>query len=175
MGPPVDTERPVLDSVVFREAMSLLAAPLTVVTTRDHDGRRWGFTASSVVSASLAPPLLTVGIAHGSSCFEAMVDAGEFVVNLLGEEQQEVAGRFATRGADRFAGMDCRDLSGTALPYLRDAHAVFRCTLADRFTVGDHDLFVGELTEVHMSGEARPLLWYRRGFHVPVPGPSMAD
>ncbi|MGW0507032.1 flavin reductase family protein [Micromonospora sp. NPDC003241] len=170
MGSPVGAVRPVLDSVAFRDAMSLLAAPLTVVTTRDREGRRWGFTASSVVSASLAPPLLIVGIGHESSCFTAMVDAAEFAVNLLGEEQQATARRFAARGADRFAGSDCRDLAGSTLPYLGDAHAVFRCTLADRLTVGDHDLLVGHLTEVHVSGQARPLLWYRRGFHVPVPG-----
>ncbi|MFJ6623652.1 flavin reductase family protein [Kitasatospora sp. NPDC091335] len=48
---------PVVDAQPYKDAMALFAAPVSVVTGRDATGRRWGFTASSVSSVSLDPPL----------------------------------------------------------------------------------------------------------------------
>jgi flavin reductase ActVB len=51
-----------------------------------------------------------------------------------------------------------------------DASAVYRCTRQDVVPVGDHDLFIGELTDVRLRTEAaHPLTWYRRAFHRPEP------
>lgn len=154
-----------LDPDTFKEAMSYLAAPLTVVTTRDHEGRWWGFTASSVMSVSLTPPLILVGIAHESSCLPVLAEAPYFVVNLLGEQHRQVAQRFATRDIDRFAEQDFREWPDNDLPVLADAHAAFRCRRVERILAGDHDLLLGEPVEVRTQAGARPLLWYRRAFH----------
>ncbi|MEQ4304214.1 flavin reductase family protein [Plantactinospora sp. B6F1] len=155
-----------LDPAAFKEAMSYLAAPVAVVTTRDHEGRWWGFTASSVMSVSLTPPLVLVGVAHESSCLDVLAEAPWFVVNLLGEQHQHVARRFATRGIDRFAEQDFLVCADTMVPLLADAHAAFRCRRVDRILAGDHDLLLGEPVEVRTQASAQPLLWYRREFHV---------
>jgi len=159
------TQTSAVDAAVFREAMSLLAAPLTVVTTRDANGRRWGFTASSVTSASLEPPLVVVGLSNTSSCRAAFAEATGFVVNLLGERQAGVARRFAEHGVDRFAEHPFEDWPGTRLPRLVDAHAALRCRVVDLVPVGDHHLLIGELTGLRTGTPAsRPLLWHRRDF-----------
>ncbi|MDO0914709.1 flavin reductase family protein [Streptomyces sp. DT2A-34] len=158
-----DVRRPV-DPAVFRDAMALLAAPLTIVTTLDAQGHRQGFTASSVTSASLEPPLLLVGLSNTSSCRPALTQSDGFVVNVLGEQHAEVAGRFAARDVDRFAEQDFGSWPGCGLPYLTDANAVLRCTTVDRVPVGDHLLLIGELTGVLTPGSAPPLLWYQRAF-----------
>lgn len=158
-----DVRRPV-ESAVFRDAMALLAAPLTIVTTLDARGRRQGFTASSVTSVSLEPPLLLVGLSNTSSCRPALTEADGFVVNVLGEQHTEVAGRFAARGVDRFAEHDFGTWPGCGLPYLAGANAVLRCTTVDRIPVGDHQLLIGELTGLLTPGSAAPLLWYGREF-----------
>jgi flavin reductase ActVB len=152
-----------VDSDTFRNAMSCLAAPLTVVTTCD-DGARWGFTASSVSAASLEPPLVLVGIAHTSSCLGAVARAPEFVINVLDQQHHQVAQKFATRDVDRFAGQNFDIWPGTDLPYLTDAHAALRCVVADRIPVGDHDLLIGKLVDTIVNDSARPLLWYGRAF-----------
>ncbi|GGU41919.1 flavin reductase family protein [Streptomyces violascens] len=158
-GPPV-----AVDGETFREAMSHLAAPLTVVTTRDGQGRRRGFTASSVTSVSLDPPLVLVGLSNGSSCREALLGAGEFIVNVLGEQHRGVATAFAEHGADRFQGLAFDTWPGTELPYLTGANAAFRCTRIRHVPVGDHHLVIGKLTGLVAEGTDKPLLWYRRGF-----------
>jgi flavin reductase ActVB len=154
-----------VDGATFREAMSLLAAPLTVVTTRDAGGRRRGFTASAVTSASLEPPLVLVGLSNNSSCRAALTEAPEFVINLLGEGHADVARRFAARDVDRFAEHAFEDWPGSWLPRLVGAHAALRCRLVDCVPVGDHHLLVGELTGLHSGPASRPLLWHRRDLH----------
>ncbi|MGW0854212.1 flavin reductase family protein [Streptomyces sp. NPDC002690] len=149
----------------FREAMSLLAAPLTIVTARDTVGRPWGFTASSVTSVSLDPPLVLVGMAHTSSCYPALSTAAEFTVNVLGSDHRTLARTFATSGADRFAGVRLEDWPDSQVPYLADVGVAFRCTAAQRIAVGDHTLLIGELTGLRGRGETTsPLLWHRRNF-----------
>lgn len=160
------TDRAGLDPAAFKEAMSYLAAPLAVVTTRDDEGRWWGFTASSVMSVSLTPPRVLVGIAHGSSCLAALAEAPCFVVNLLGEQHQQLARRFATSGIDRFADQDFVTCSESGVPVLADAHTALRCRRVERIVAGDHDLLLGEPVEVRTHAAAKPLIWYRRGFHV---------
>jgi flavin reductase ActVB len=165
---PVDAsvhDRSLADATTFRRAMSMLAAPVTIVTTRDDTGCPWGFTASAVTAVSLNPPLLLVGIAHDSSCHAAFRGTDELVVNVLGEHHRDVATRFATHGADRFAGGGFVDWPGTALPCLIDANACYRCRTWRILTVGDHDLVVAGLVELRVNAAGGPLMWYQRGFH----------
>ncbi|MDN0197957.1 flavin reductase family protein [Streptomyces sp. S.PNR 29] len=164
------------DAQAFKDAMALLAAPVSVVTGLDTAGRRWGFTASSVSSVSLDPPLVMVGIALTSSCHAAMAQAGEFVVNLLGEHHRSLAQRFATSGVDRFAQGGFGAWEGqAALPYLPDAKVLLRCRTVDVIRAGDHDLLLGTPQQIRIRDEAAPpLLWYQRQFHTPVPATATA-
>ncbi|MFI5528206.1 flavin reductase family protein [Kitasatospora sp. NPDC051853] len=154
---------PTVDAQTFRDAMALLAAPTTIVTTLDQDGRPWGFTASAVTSVSLDPPLLLVGVGRTSSCHRALVTAREFVVNVLGEQHQDMARRFARHGVDRFAGGGLTTLDG--LPCLPDARVVLRCRTTQVTPAGDHDLLLGTVAEARIGLPGRSLVWYQRAFH----------
>ncbi|GGL55437.1 MULTISPECIES: flavin reductase family protein [Planomonospora] len=156
-----------VDAQQFRDAMTLIAGPITIVTTIDREGRRWGFTASSVTSGSLSPPLVLVGLSRTSSCHEALVSSSEFVINVLGDQHRDLALKFAAHGVDRFADSDFAVWPGARLPYLPDAHASFRCVRWGTVPIGDHDLLVGALAEIRSGGPGKALLWYRRGFHTP--------
>lgn len=162
---------PAVDAQLFKDAMALLASPVCVVTGLDGTRGRWGFTASSVSSVSLDPPLVMVGIALSSSCHAAMSAAGEFAVNFLGERHTPVARRFATHGVDRFAAFDFDAWEdGVGLPYLPDAKVLLRCRAVDVIRAGDHDLLLGTPIQIRTRDvKAPPLLWYRRAFHTSVP------
>ncbi len=166
MMPPAAKLAPLVDPQQFRDAMALLAAPITVVTTRDGEGERWGFTASAVSSVSLDPPLVLVGVARTASCHRALTSAGEFVINVLTDRHREVAVRFATHGIDRFADRDFTQFPGTRLPCLPDANLLVHCHTWQVVPAGDHDLLIGAVAEVHpTAAPGKPLLWYQRGFH----------
>jgi flavin reductase ActVB len=159
----------------FREAMSMVAAPLAIVATRDADGTPWGFTASSVTSVSLDPPLLLVCISHTSSCHGAMARAEGFTVSFLSQRHRALARTFATSGADRFAAGQFEDWDDSGQPYLPDARVSLCCVAADRTTAGDHDVLFGLPTGIRLGAAggpggtdacgAAPLIWHRRGFY----------
>lgn len=154
-----------IDGQAFRDAMSLLAAPVTVVTGLDVNGRPWGFTASSVLSLSLDPPRAVVSVNRDSSHHGAVVAAPELVVNILGDQHRDLAKRFATHGIDRFVGGEFGVWPGAEAPYLPSAAAAFRCVTTRIIEAGDHDLCVLGLLEVRAGdAECAPLLWHRRGF-----------
>ena len=70
----------------LREVMRRFPAPVAVVTARVDD-ERYGFTAGSVVSLSLEPPLVGVSVGRDSSSHEPMRRAGGFAISLLSEHQ----------------------------------------------------------------------------------------
>src|SRR3989440_11425868 len=81
----------------LREVMRRFPAPVAIVTTKADD-ERYGFTAGSVVSLSLEPPLVGVSVGRDSSSHEPMRRARGFTISLLSEHQMDVAQHFARSG-----------------------------------------------------------------------------
>ncbi|WP_235460975.1 cytochrome P450, partial [Streptomyces olivochromogenes] len=134
---------------LFREAMAHLAAPVTVVTTRDADGRPRAFTASAVCSLSADPPLLLVCVNRAGSAYDVFASADRFLVNVLGDEQAEVARAFARH--DRAAAEATLVPLELGLPGLPGAAARFACTRRQVLPGGDHSILTGRLETVALS------------------------
>jgi flavin reductase (DIM6/NTAB) family NADH-FMN oxidoreductase RutF len=150
-----------VDETAFREAISHFATGVTVITTL-KDGQPAGMTASAVTSLSLDPVLLLVCINHKLPTHEAIEDSRCFVVNVLGEGQQELALHFARPSADKFAGIELD--SSHELPVLADSIAHFVCDVHERFPGGDHTIFTGLVRSCGAKPGRRPLLYFRSGF-----------
>jgi len=156
-----------VDQEHYRHAMSRLATGVTVVTTRGHD-RHELMTANAVMSVSLTPTLLAVGVAEGARWLPAVLDCGRFAVNVLSDEHEELARWCADRARhDRpgdLLGHDAR-LSSTGLLLLSDALAAIECTLYDQHLAGDHRLVIGEVDRVERPVAAgKPLVFHDRTF-----------
>ena len=150
-----------VDGTAFREAIGHFATGVTVITTL-HDDRPAGMTASAVASLSLEPVLLLVCIAHRLPTHHAIDSARRFVVNVLGEGQEELALRFARPAPDKFAGVALR--TSCDVPVLEDAIAYFVCDVHERFPGGDHSIFTGLVRECGATPGKRPLLYFRSSF-----------
>jgi 3-hydroxy-9,10-secoandrosta-1,3,5(10)-triene-9,17-dione monooxygenase reductase component len=150
-----------VDEIAFREAIGHFATGVTVITTM-HEGRPAGMTASAVASLSLDPVLLLVCIANRLPTHQAIEGARRFVVNVLGEGQEELALRFARPAPDKFAGVPLE--SGRDLPVLEDAIAYFVCDVQESFPGGDHSIFIGLVRDCRTQSGKRPLLYFRSGF-----------
>ena len=152
---------PRVDETTFREAISHFATGVTVITTL-QDGKPAGMTASAVTSLSLDPVLLLVCINHKLPTHEAIENSRCFVVNVLGEGQQELALHFARPSPDKFAGIELDPEH--ELPVLADAIAYFVCDVHERFPGGDHTIFTGIVRQCGATPGRRPLLYFRSGF-----------
>jgi flavin reductase (DIM6/NTAB) family NADH-FMN oxidoreductase RutF len=139
---------------------SRLAAGVSVVTVVGDDGAT-GMTASSVTSVSLRPPLLLVSVDSRSRTLAAVRSRQTFAVHLLRSDQRDLAERFATGGAARFAGLPSRNVLGA--PVIPDVLAWSVCSLEAETPYGDHCLVIGRVAAAHV-GRGRPLLWHDRGF-----------
>ena len=71
----------------FRAALSKFASGVTVVTTRDAQGRLHGITVTAFASVSLEPPLVLVCIDNATASHYAFHESGMFVVNILKSDQ----------------------------------------------------------------------------------------
>jgi flavin reductase (DIM6/NTAB) family NADH-FMN oxidoreductase RutF len=147
----------------FRQAMAAFPSGVTIVTAADAKGGWWGFTASSFCSLSLRPPLVLVCLATDAQCHPVFADAASWVVNVAAPHHRDLAVRFATRGADKFApgGFTA---GSTGHPVLTDACAVLECVTFARYGGGDHTILVGEVVDTHVR-EEEPAVYFRRDFH----------
>ena len=152
-----------LTPIEFRTALRSFAAGVTVVTTRDRQGRPSGLTASAFTSVSLNPPLVLICVDHAASSHDALLSIPYFAVNVLAAHQESISRRFS--GLDehvRFDGVGySRGLTGSAL--LDDALAHIECRRVSEHPAGDHTIVVGEV-EAAVAHSDRPLLYYRGGY-----------
>jgi flavin reductase ActVB len=145
----------------FREAMRRFPSGVTIVTTVDGAGRRWGFTASAFAFVSREPPQVLVCLDCSANCHPTFSVAERFAVNILGAEHAELARRFATKGIDKF-GPDAFELGELRLPVLRDALVVLECHTAARLSGGDHTILLGEAVSTRLQAGAPAVVYDRR-------------
>lgn len=122
-------------------------------------GRPAGFTATSLVSVSLDPPLVSFCVGLQASCWPAIQAAEHFGVSMLAAHQEPVARRFATSGIDRFAGTGWH-LDPPGVPLLDDAAAWLTCRIEHRLPVGDHTLVIGRVLRAAASAQTAPLIYH---------------
>jgi flavin reductase (DIM6/NTAB) family NADH-FMN oxidoreductase RutF len=149
---------PAAGSSELRRAFAQFATGITVVTTRAADGTPVGMTANSFASVSLEPPLALWSLARSASSFEAFRAAHGFRVHVLAADQLEIAKRFATRGADKFAVGQWTHVAG-ASPQLAGCVAWFECATRSQHDEGDHVIFVGRIESMGAPG-GTPLIFH---------------
>lgn len=155
-GGPV-TDAPVT-SEEFRRACGRFATGVTIASVLDANGAPHGLTVNSFTGVSLNPPLILICLGHAVTTIDAFRSSRHFGINVLAEDQQALSDRFARKGEDRFDGLEWyRGESG--VPLLPGVLAAIECRVHQRFTSGDHDIFVGEMIKAQI-GEGNPLLYH---------------
>lgn len=143
----------------FRQVMGNFATGITVVTTRDKDGKPYGLTVNSFTSVSLNPLLVLVCLDHKLSGLQAFKDSKHFGVNVLSEHQEDLSRMFAKKDSERPASIYFEGKIG--MPLLRNSLAVMECETVDIYPGGDHLIFVGEVKNAELLQPDHPLLYFR--------------
>ncbi len=152
-----------VDSLDFRNAMARFASGVTVVTTHDAAGKPVAFTASAFSSLSLDPPLILVCLDRKADSFPAFHEAGHFTVSILAAHQAEHGMRFATKSADKFAGVTVDSGEVTGIPLIPEALVHLECRTHQHLDGGDHVIIIGEVLRAQ-SNDQEPLLHFNRKF-----------
>ncbi|WP_375433066.1 flavin reductase family protein [uncultured Friedmanniella sp.] len=148
---------------LFKSVFRRHPAGVAVITFADGD-LRYGFTATSVISVSADPPILTFSIDSGSSSWPALAEADTLVINFLAATQAEVSARFATRGIDRFADGGWSRLP-TGEPVLDGSLSWVRGRVLQRTAIGRSFLVSVLALEATEGDDAAPLVYHDRTYH----------
>ena len=147
------------DPQELRRVMGHFATGVTIITTRDKDGKPNGLTANAFMSLSLSPPLVLISVDKGATCYACFELQNGFTVNFLSEDQEDISRRFATKGIDKFAGLQWHPGSNGAA-ILDGALAHVECRISQCYEGGDHTIVIGEILDATAMGD-RPLLFYK--------------
>ncbi|AJP72536.1 flavin reductase family protein [Sphingomonas hengshuiensis] len=164
----------VIEPAELRKALGRFATGVTVITTVDAEGRKYGVTANSYNSVSLDPPLILWSLARTAGSMRAFAACETFAVHILGAHQEDLAKRFAVRGDDKFAGIVTREGLGGA-PLFDDCLAHLECRVENRFEGGDHVIFLGRVISFEAC-DHDPLLFHLGRFaRVGADGPARQE
>ncbi len=147
--------RSAVDTGGLRQALGAFSTGVAVVTAISEAGAPIGMTVNSFSSISLNPPLVGWCVDRRAAGFRFFAACNAFNVSILAQDQIELAKRFATRGADKFAGIE---MVNKVIPLIPEASAWFRCSLYRQMPLGDHLMLVGEVKEFE-RGKKEPLVF----------------
>ena len=151
-----------IDPFQFRQLLGHFATGVTVLTLITPEGQPLGMTANSLSSVSLNPPLISVCVDREAEMHPVILQASEFVVNVLAGDQEALARRFSDKHEDRFDGVGYH-LSPERMVLLDGALAHIVCAREANYPGGDHTIVLGRVIG-GTTHEGHPLLYYRGGY-----------
>jgi flavin reductase (DIM6/NTAB) family NADH-FMN oxidoreductase RutF len=150
------------DTELFREVFGHFATGVAVITSAGSSGAG-GMTANALCSLSLDPPLALVCFQEDARTLPIVRDARRFGVNVLGAEQQHLAGVFASKVPEQEKLESVEHALVEGVPIIAGALAWAVCDLRDLVDGGDHTIAIGGVIAMG-QGEGEPLIWYRGGY-----------
>ena len=154
-----------IDSNEYRRVLGHFPTGVTVVTGADADGPV-GLAIGSFASVSLDPPLVMFCPGNTSASWLRIKETGAFCVNVLGADQKDVCGVFASKADDKFDGINWAT-EATGSPVIPGSIAVIDCEIHEILPGGDHDIVVGRVKSMSTSddaGERGPLLFFQGAY-----------
>jgi flavin reductase (DIM6/NTAB) family NADH-FMN oxidoreductase RutF len=144
----------------FREVLAKIPYGVSVVTMgRGGAEVENGLTVSWMSQVSFNPPMLMVAVDKLHYSLDLLRSTKNFCVNLLGEDQASLAGRFAkqaTTAEDKLADVNQRPAdSGAAI--LTDAVAYFDCEVTSMVESGDHVIVIGRIEDAAILKDRAPM------------------
>jgi 3-hydroxy-9,10-secoandrosta-1,3,5(10)-triene-9,17-dione monooxygenase reductase component len=154
---------PAFDSARFRQVLGHFPTGVCVVAAFDEDDKPVGMAIGSFFSISLEPPLVGFCAGKGSSTWPKLRAAGKFCVSILCDDQEEISRRFASKEADKFAGL-AWDRSPLGSPRLGGSLGWIDCETDAVHDAGDHEIAVGAVHDLSVTAEGHPLVFFRGGY-----------
>ncbi|HVC76152.1 MAG TPA: flavin reductase family protein [Candidatus Micrarchaeaceae archaeon] len=144
--------------------MARVPAGVVVVSSRLDGGYR-GMTVSSLVSISLEPPMVLVGLERESTTRAAVLQSRAFNVSVLTRSQEFIADRLSGRAPAIDVAWSTlpHHLGTNGIPLLDGCAGWLECRLDEVHAAGDHDIVLGHVESV-AAGSGDPLVLWDRAF-----------
>ncbi len=158
------------------DAMRQLPGGVCVITAgRSPD--RTGYTGTAVFSLCVDPERIIISISRASSSFAPIHAFGDFGLNILRGDQQEIADRFAGRGGAkgeaRYDGADWR-VTPRGVSLLSGALATIECRVEEILERHSHAIVVAEPTWIETDPTSDALIYWRAQYSATRAAPRLA-
>lgn len=124
----------------------------------------FGMTINSFSSVSLNPPLVSFCIDNKSSNLQLFKKNHYFSLNILSEDQIELARGFATSKNTKKWQIEPYFLGIEGSPVFENCLGFFECKKHKIIKAGDHHIIIGEVIDFAKIQDKNPLLYNRSQF-----------
>ncbi|MBT3788544.1 MAG: flavin reductase [Alphaproteobacteria bacterium] len=149
----------------FRAGMQLIASTVTVITAT-CDGERSGMTATAVTSLSADPASMLICVNRSNRTHKFIMETRKFAVNLLTEDQQQIANNFAGQKSldEKFLSEGDWKITESGLSVLNDGLAVFVCDVDQWMDTKTHTVFSGQIVACKLATNQSPLIYGKQAY-----------
>jgi flavin reductase (DIM6/NTAB) family NADH-FMN oxidoreductase RutF len=121
------------------------------------DGGPRGIAASSFVSVSLSPPLVSFCVARTSTTWPVLRAAPRLGISVLAAHQEQAGRQLGARNGERFAALSWRATEAGAVR-ICGASAWLDCSLERQIPAGDHDIVLLRVLDMALADDDVPPL-----------------
>jgi len=146
------------ESKLLRKVASSFATGITVVTLNKPDGTMHGMTASSFLSVSLDPPLVSFCVKGNATIYKHLEIGKPVGISILSGDQEHISSHFAGMKESDQAIITKTLSSGVQV--IESALATYGTIVNKMIRVGDHYLILCEIKELERTSESKPLIYW---------------
>jgi flavin reductase (DIM6/NTAB) family NADH-FMN oxidoreductase RutF len=144
------------DMDLMKQVNRQFVSGVTVVTAKDEQKPR-GLAVNAFSSVSLDPPTVMVAVQRTSSTHDCLFRATHLAINILSTDQLDVVKTFATKSADKFAGLDWTP-GPFGSPLIARSSAQMEVEIRERLQASTHTLFVCRVLHATVS-DRHPMVY----------------
>lgn len=150
--------------LAIRDALRMLSpGPVTLVTTMYRDQPNI-MTAAWMMPLSLNPTKIALAVHPTRLTHEFISKSEMFTINIPNLEllgAVHLCGLKTGRDTDKFdqTGLTPMEATTVEAPFIDECVGHIECIVEERLTLGDHDLFVGQVQAVSAVAEAFDTFW----------------
>jgi flavin reductase (DIM6/NTAB) family NADH-FMN oxidoreductase RutF len=135
---------------------ALFPCPVTLVTCIDSKGEPNIITLAWAGTLCSEPPTIGLGIRPKRYSHSLIENSKEFVVNIPTTKilkETDYCGVTSGKDVDKFSEtkLTPEEADKIRAPLIRECPVNIECVLKDKISLGAHDLFLGEIVQVHID------------------------
>ena len=156
----------VTESMNFKDAMSLVANTVSVLSVRSFNERVHACTISSLVSISVIKDseMVLFVLKKDSKIGTLIRDVGYFSINVLGKGQASYASEYSSDRKVEFVSQGKWAPHGNELVKLNDCKVFFACTFEKIIEDYPSNIFIARVTTLELENEGSCLVYENRNF-----------
>lgn len=145
-----------MGKIDFKPGNMLYPLPAVLISTTDGNGKDNLFTVAWAGTICTNPPMVSISVRPERYSYELIEKTKEFVINLTTEEltyATDYCGVVSGRDVDKWEKMHLTKVPGETVkaPYIKESPVNIECRLRSITKLGSHDLFVADVTAVHVD------------------------